>query len=100
MKKKVRRRMAGKTGERFEDQPDARARVRWLYARLRDELRRREKYNSTLTPNEQMKKQYPAQERAYQLSELYNRARYSQEDISEDEALDGKEILEELKRKK
>jgi len=100
MKKKVRRRMAGKAGERFEDQPDARARVRWLYARLRDELRRREKYNSTLTPNEQMKKQYPAQERAYQLSELYNRARYSQEDISEDEALDGKEILEELKRKK
>ena len=96
MKKKVRRRMSRKTGSRFEDQPNARSRVRWLYARLRDELRRREKYNSTLTPNEQAKTQFPAHERAYKLMELYNKARYSEHEIHENEALDGKEIMDEL----
>jgi len=96
MKKKVRRRMAGKTGERFEDQPNARMQVRWLYACLMDELRRRGKYNRALTPNEQARTQFPAQENAYQLTELYNRARYSEQDIHEEEALSGRKYLEEM----
>ena len=90
--------MRRRADTRFEDQPDSRSRVRWLYARLREELRRRERYNSTLTPTEQAKTQFPSQERAYQLMELYNKARYSKHAISEAEALEGREMMDELNK--
>ena len=99
-KQRIGKRFRRARGSDFEDQPDARSRVRWLYTRFRDELRRREKYNSTLTPNEQARVQYPAQEDAYQLTELYNRARYSEQDIHEEEALAGREYLEEILKMK
>ena len=96
IKNNLKKRFRRTKGTDFEDQPNARMQVRWLYARLRDELRRREKYNGTLTPNEQARTQFPAQENAYQLTELYNRARYSEQDIHEEEALSGRKYLEEM----
>jgi transcription elongation factor GreA len=96
LKNNLKKRFHRTKGTDFEDQPNARMQVRWLYACLMDELRRRGKYNRALTPNEQARTQFPAQENAYQLTELYNRARYSEQDIHEEEALSGRKYLEEM----
>ena len=90
---KIRRKVVS----RFEDQPDARAKMRWLYTRLRDQLIKKKKYNHALTPSELADHQFPENEQARSLLEAYNEARYSEHTIDESKAKEGLDTLRKLR---
>ncbi len=91
------RRHRPKPRTKLEDQPDDRAKVRWLFCRLREQLRRKKRFDSTQTPQELANERFAQDPRVRRLLEDYNEARYSDHPISPESVSAGLEALRRMR---
>lgn len=82
---------------KLEDQPDDRAKVRWLFCRLREQLRRKRRFDSTQTPRELAEARFAQDPRVQRLLEDYNEARYSAHPVEPESVAAGLEALRRMR---
>ncbi len=82
---------------KLEDQPNDRAKVRWLFCRLREQLRRKKHFDSTQTPLELADARFIQDPRVRRLLEDYNEARYSDHPVAPESVSAGLEALRRMR---